>query len=98
MHQSKKGNQWYFGMKAHIGVDAESRLVHAIRGSSGKVNDVVEGNPLLNGEEAEVFADAGYQGADKWPRATDDVRWNIAMPPGKRAALDKSKLVDLRTD
>ena len=43
MHQSKKGNQWYFGMKAHIGVDAESGLVHTVRGTSGNVNDVARG-------------------------------------------------------
>ena len=98
MHQSKKGNQWYFGMKAHIGVDAESGLVHTVRGSSGNVNDVVEGNALLHGEETEVFADAGYQGADKRPDAKDDVRWNIAMRPGKRAALDKSKQIDQLID
>ena len=42
MHQSKKGNQWYFGMKIHIGADAESGLVHTVRGTSGNVNDVVD--------------------------------------------------------
>jgi IS5 family transposase len=90
MHQSKKGNQWYFGMKAHIGVDADSGLVHTVRGSSGNVNDVVEANALLHGEEAEAWGDAGYQGADKRPDAQEAVRWNIAMRPGKRAALDKT--------
>jgi len=91
MHQSKKGNQWYFGMKAHIGVDAESGLVHTVRGTSGNVNDVVEANALLHGDEAEAFADAGYQGAHKRPDAKSRVLWNIAMRPGKRAALDKTK-------
>ena len=91
MHQSKKGNQWYFGMKAHIGVDAETGLVHTVRGTSGNVNDVVEANALLHGDETEVFADAGYQGAHKRPDAKRGVRWNIAMSPGKRAALDKTK-------
>jgi IS5 family transposase len=91
MHQSKKGNQWYFGMKAHIGVDAESGLVHTVRGSSGNVNDVVEGNALLHGEESEVFADAGYQGAHKRADARDGVNWHVAMRPGKRAALDKTR-------
>ena len=62
MHQSKKGNQWYFGMKAHIGVDVESGLVHTVRGTSGNVNDVVEANALLHGQETGAFADAGYQG------------------------------------
>ena len=91
MHQSKKGNQWYFGMKAHIGVDAESGLVHTVRGTSGNVNDVVEGNALLHGEESEVFADAGYQGAHKRADARDGVNWHVAMRPGKRAALDKTQ-------
>jgi IS5 family transposase len=98
MHQSKKGNQWYFGMKAHIGVDAESGLVHTVRGTSGNVNDVVEANALLHGDETEVFADAGYQGAHKRDDAKQGVRWNIAMRPGKRAALDKTKLVEQLTD
>ena len=44
MHQTKKGNQWYFGMKAHIGVDADSGLVHTVRGTSGNVADVTEDN------------------------------------------------------
>ena len=90
MHQSKKGNQWYFGMKAHIGADAESGLVHTVRGTAGNVNDVVEGNTLLHGEETDVFADAGYQGADKRPDAREGVAWHVAMRPGKRAALDKT--------
>jgi len=91
MHQSKKGNQWYFGMKAHIGVDAESGLVHTVRGTSGNVNDVVEGNALLHGQESEVFADADYQGAHKRADAQDGVNWHVAMRPGKRAALDKTR-------
>jgi IS5 family transposase len=91
MHQSKKGNQWYFGMKAHIGVDADSGLVHTVKGTAGNVNDVVEANALLHGQEAEVFGDAGYQGADKRADAPADVCWNVAMRPGKRRALDKSR-------
>jgi IS5 family transposase len=94
MHQSKKGNQWYFGMKAHIGVDAESGLVHTVRGTSGNVNDVVEANALLHGEEAEAFGDAGYQGVQKRDDANQEVRWNVAMRPGKRKALDKTKTVE----
>lgn len=94
MHQSKKGNQWYFGMKAHIGVDAESGLVHTVRGTSGNVSDVVEGNSLLHGEEAEAWGDAGYQGAHKRPDAKGNVRWNVAMRPGKRAKLDPDKKLD----
>ena len=98
MHQTKKGNQWYFGMKAHIGVDAESGLVHTVRGTAANVNDVVEGNGLLHGAETDVFADAGYQGAAKRPDAKDEVNWHVAMKPGKRKALDKARTVDRLTD
>lgn len=91
MKQSQKGNQWFFGMKGHIGVDAESGLVHTVRGTAGSVNDVVEANALLHGEETEAFGDAGYQGAHKRPDAKPGVRWNIAMRPGKRRALDKTR-------
>ncbi len=88
MHQTKKGNQWHFGMKAHIGVDADSGLVHTVVGTAANVNDVTQGHGLLHGDERVVFADAGYQGATKRPEATG-VDWHVAMRPGKRRALDK---------
>ena len=69
MHQTKKGNQWHFGMKAHIGVDAESGLVHTVIGTPANVNDVTRGHGLLHGQELVVFADAGYQGVTKRPEA-----------------------------
>ena len=95
MHSSQKGNEWHFGMKAHIGVDADSGLVHTVRGTSGNVADVTEGNSLLHGQESDVFADAGYQGADKRPDAKADCKWHVAMRPGKRKQLDKvNKLAD----
>lgn len=89
MHQAKKGNQWHFGMKAHIGVDADSGLVHTVRGTSGNVADVTEGNSLLHGQESEVYGDAGYQGADKRPDSKASHQWHVAMRPGKRKKLDK---------
>jgi transposase, IS5 family len=95
MHQAKKGNQWHFGMKAHIGVDADSGLVHTVRGTAANVNDVVEANSLLHGQESDAFGDAGYQGASKRPDAKADVRWHTAMRPGKRRALDKAKPCDV---
>lgn len=98
MRQSKKGQQWFFGMKAHIGVDADSGLVHTVRGTSGNVNDVVEANSLLHGQETDVFADAGYQGAHKRPDAKDDVQWHVAMRPGLRKLLDKADPMDALTD
>ena len=89
MHSSQKGNEWHFGMKAHIGVDADSGLVHTVRGTSGNVADVTEGNSLLHGQETDVYGDAGYQGADKRPDTKATQKWHVAMRPGKRRKLDK---------
>ena len=98
MHSSKKGNQWYFGMKAHIGVDADSGLVHTVKGTAGHVHDITEGHSLLHGQERVVFADAGYQGVDKRADAKPEVQWHVAMRPGKRKALDKSHAADAMLD
>jgi len=98
MHSSKKGEQMYFGMKAHIGADAESGLVHTVRGTSGNVHDVTEGNSLLHGEETVAFGDAGYQGIEKRPDAKSEVTWHIAMRPGKRRALNKDNAADALID
>jgi IS5 family transposase len=87
MQSSKKGNQWYFGMKAHIGVDADSGL-DTVRGTSGHVSDIAEANSLLHGLESVAFGDAGYQGVEKRADATKDITWHVAMRPGKRRALN----------
>lgn len=93
MHQTKKGNQWYFGMKAHIGVDADSGWVHTVRGTAANVGDVVEANSLLHGQEADGYAETGYQGADKRPDLPVEaperkLRWHFAIKPSMRKALD----------
>ena len=98
MHSSKKGNQRYFGVKAHIGVDAESGLVHTVRGTSGHVSDIAEANSLLHGEESIAFGDAGYQGIEKRPDAKADVTWYVAMRTGKRKALNKENEADAMID
>ena len=91
MHQTKKGNQWHFGMKAHIGVDADSGLVHTVVGTAANVNDVTQASALVHGEESDVFADAGYQGVSKREETQDiDANWHVALRPGKRKALDRS--------
>ena len=91
MHQTKKGKQWHHGMKGHIGVDAESGLVHSVKGTAANVNDVTQAHALVHGQETDVFADAGYQGVDKREETQDiKVCWHVAMRPGKRKALDKS--------
>ena len=94
MHSTQKGNQWHFGMKAHIGVDADSGLVHTVRGTAAHVNDVTEGNSLLHGQETQGFGDAGYQGIDKRADAKPGVTWHVAMRNGKRKALDLSNPLD----
>ena len=89
MHQTKKGNQWYFGMKCHIGVDADSGLVHTVVGTAANVNDVTQAHALVHGEEADVFADAGYQGVEKRDDTQDiHARWHVALRPGLRRLLD----------
>ena len=91
MHQTKKGNQWHFGMKAHIGVDADSGLVHSVVGTAANVNDVTQAGALVHGEETDVFADAGYQGVAKREETQGiNANWQVAMRPGKCKVLDKS--------
>ena len=62
MHQTKKGNQWYFGLKAHIGVDAREGTVHTVATTAANVADMHMLPDLLHGEERKVWGDAGYQG------------------------------------
>jgi IS5 family transposase len=62
MHQSKKGNQWYFGMKLHIGVDSQSGLVHSASVTSGNVHDSHELPHLLHGQETRLYGDSAYRG------------------------------------
>jgi transposase, IS5 family len=90
MHQTKKGNQWHFGMKAHIGVDAESGLVHSVIGTAANVNDVTQAGALLHGDEDVAFGDAGYRGVDKRDEAQGP-DWHVAMQPGKRRQLDPAR-------
>jgi IS5 family transposase len=91
MHQTRKGNQWHFGMKAHIGVDAESGLVHSMVSTAANVNDVTQAGALLHGQEADAFGDAGYQGVTKREEAQGP-HWHVAMKPGKRKLLTDSAL------
>jgi IS5 family transposase len=93
MHQTKKGNQWHFGMKVHIGVDAQSGLVHSVVGTAANVNDVTQASALLHGDEQVVFADSGYQGAHKRPEAKPGVTWHIARRPSSRKPCEKSGLL-----
>jgi IS5 family transposase len=88
MHQTKKGNQWYFGMKAHIGVDSWSGLVHTVVGTAANVHDINVAAELLNGEEHVVFGDSGYRGISKRIEAQGPT-WHVAMQPGKRRKINE---------
>jgi transposase, IS5 family len=90
MHQTKKGNQWHFGMKAHIGVDVASGVVHTLAGTAANEADINQMAAVLHGWEEAVFADAGYTGADKRPEHADrEVCWNIAIKRSIIKALPK---------
>ena len=76
MHQTKKGNQWYFGMKAHIGVDSKTKLIHHVVATSANVHDSVVLGDLLHGDERRVWGDSAYTGkrdviAEHAPEAKD---------------------------
>ncbi|WP_367890544.1 IS5 family transposase [Geopseudomonas aromaticivorans] len=90
MHQTKKGNQYYFGMKAHIGVDDESGLVHHVVGTAANVADVTQVDQLLHGEENVVCADAGYTGVEKRSEHEGrEVIWQVAARRSTYKKLDK---------
>ena len=96
-HQTKKGNQWHFGMKAHIGVDADSGLVHTVTTTAANAHDITQAAALLHGQEEVVFADSGYRGVHKREEVQaqhPNVDWQIAMMPGQRKTMDKSKPVN----
>lgn len=93
MHQTKKGNQWYFGMKAHIGVDQESGLVHTLVTTAANVSDISQAPVLLHGQEQDVWLDAGYVGVEKREDMQaalaangQEVQWHIAR---RRKTLEK---------
>jgi IS5 family transposase len=91
MHQTQKGNQWHFGMKAHIAVDAESGLVHTVTTTAANESDVGQIADLLHGKEEQVWADSGYRGAAKRV-ARDDLQWHIAARPSDIAKLPDGRV------
>lgn len=62
MHQTKKGNQWHFGMKAHIGVDSKTKVIHSVKATPANVHDGTVIGDLLHGKETRVWGDRAYQG------------------------------------
>ena len=91
MHQTKKGNEWHFGMKAHIGADTQSGLVHSLHVTAANESDVAHTHRVLHGQEGEVYVDAGYTGVEKREEILKgqkegairpDVKWNVATKRG----------------
>jgi len=99
IHQTKKGNQWYVGMKVHAGVDNNSGLIHSVVVTSANVHDLTPAADLLHGDEEVVYGNAGYQGIAKRLEVKGaKAEFKVAMRPGKRRALPdtpKGKLQDL---
>ena len=96
MHQTKKGNQWHFGMKVHIGVDSKTGIVHSLSTTAANAHDVTEAHNLLHGGERVVWCDAGYQGVHKrWENLGLEIEWQVAMRPGKRRNLDPGSAEEL---
>lgn len=95
MHQTKKGNTWHFGMKAHVGVDLDSGLVHTLVGTAANVADIVQAHALLHGEEKVGCGDAGYQGVERRAEVMErlpHVRWLVAAKRSKVKAMAEGKL------
>lgn len=104
MHQTKKGNEWHFGMKAHIGADSESGLVHSLHTTPANESDVAHAHEVLHGQEAHVHLDAGYTGVQKREEIAkaqeqgeirDDVHWHVARKRSKIKQLADGPLKDL---
>ncbi len=84
IHQTKKGNQWHFGMKAHIGVDAKTGLTHSFTTTATNEHDLNQAEYLLHGKEDFIFADSGYRGAESRKEFEGvGVDWHIAEIPSK---------------
>ncbi len=104
MHQTRKGNQWHFGMKMHAGVDAESGLIHSVVCTPANAADVAHGHKLLHGQESHVYGDSGYTGLVKREEVADaqakgelrqDIDWRIAMKRGQLQTMPEGPLKGL---
>jgi IS5 family transposase len=92
MRQTKKGNHWHFGMKAHIGVDADSGLEQTVTTTAANEADVEQVADLLHGKEEHVWADSGYRGAATRVHR-DDLEWHIAARPSDIAKLPDGRMM-----
>jgi IS5 family transposase len=104
MHQTKKRNQWYHGMKAHIGADAQSGLVHSTHYTAANESDVAHTHEVLHGQEDDVFLDAGYTGVHKREEILKaqaegaiktGVQWSVAMKRSRIKGMAEGPLKQL---
>jgi transposase, IS5 family len=104
MHQTRKGKQWHFGMKMHIGVDADSGLIHSVHTTGANEADVAHAHELLHGQEVSVHGDSAYTGVDKRDEINQaqqdeelrkDIDWKIAMKRGVLKAMPEGPLKGL---
>ena len=104
MHQTKKENEWRFGMKCHIGVDAGSGYVHTITATSANVHDITETHNLLREDDEVVYGDSGYLGVQKRPEIAEndhfkDIDFRItrrpsSLPKVSDNAIDWERYID----
>lgn len=91
MSSARKGNQYYFGMKLHVGADSGSGLIHSLHTTSANVHDITVADRLLHGEEKYIHADAGYLGMDKREEhGKRKVNWHIAVRRSPRKMLNEA--------
>ena len=98
MHQVKKGNQWHFGMKAHVGADAQSGLIHTVICTPANVADIQCASRLLHGEEKVAYGDAGYTGIEKREEKSGQTggrTWEVAIKRGKIKRMAEGQIKDL---
>ena len=88
-HACKQGNDWHFGMKAHVGTDSSSGIIHSLVTTPANVHDLNMAKFLLTGREKVVWGDAGYRGIEERGLDAPDVQFCIAMRKGKRKLLAK---------
>lgn len=92
MHQVKKGNEWYFGMKCHMGVDAGTGYIHSIEATPANVHDITQAAKLIRQDDEVVYGDSAYLGLDKRPEITEDenkskIDYRINQKPGKASMI-----------
>ncbi|WP_231597126.1 IS5 family transposase [Synechococcus sp. CBW1004] len=99
MHSVAKGNQWFFGMRCHIGVDAASGLVHSVVSTAANVHELNTAPDRVHGEERVIYGDSGHIGIEKREAFKDcEAEMRIAMKPGQRRVLPdtpEGRLLDL---